>query len=104
MSAQVAATVIGRREAENLDLDAATLQRARQGRELDGLARAIRRAVGLEPELLVVGPALEELALTRDAVGRAGAHREATLGVADRRPHQVLTLLIEFAELPYFPT
>ena len=47
------------------------LQRARERRQLDRFARLVLRAVGLQPVLLVVGPALEELQLALNRARRA---------------------------------
>ena len=59
-------------------------ERARRGRQLDGLAGRVRRAVGLQPVALVVGPLFEELELADDTVGSALAQREAVARVLDR--------------------
>ena len=49
-----------------LGLDHA-LQRARQRRQLDRFAGLVLRAVGLQPVVLVAGPALEELQLRSES-------------------------------------
>ena len=65
-------------------------QRVRQRRQPDGFAGLVVRPVGLQPDRLVAGPSLEELALTLDGIRGPRPQRKALRRVCDGRSGHLL--------------